>query len=540
MVGQAYGDFIDTVLPLPYNDLMLGKLFAKKERPEEVMLAEDQVRLKPILGLRPGVYLTIICSFVLLLILFLVLLRPGLVRPGAMVVFTSEPSGAALRMDDLYIGSSPCRVFVPRGSHVFEVVMPGFTELRLEHDIPSRLFASALFPRRYNLSVTLNAPDPAAVVAASAFDYASWSFMGEPTAIWQIPLSLSEGVYRAGNTEASFGIVAAAARFAVTRAALRDLVRAQTLAVSSGNAPSPLGVTRALTQTAAFLSNNHGSATWLAETLPMDSASLLFSSAWYQNQLASFADITAGEVLADRPGGSPADSLPSSQIRVGGLLFTGVGDGVLVQGEPFPHQVSVEAFLICVTEVPIPAYADFLDAVPRWRQDQKEALEQEGLVNGDYLADFDISIPPYGARRIDSGVGSVSWFAANAFCEWLNGKLPDSFSGWEVRLPTEMEWEYAAKSVQSWEGRGGVSGTDGGAWEWCANPYSPLPFLSAPPSAGDKVGSPQRPLRGGSLLNTTVPLNPETRASLPPSACSPFVSFRPIIARQRGADAVSR
>jgi formylglycine-generating enzyme required for sulfatase activity len=533
---------------MAYNDLMLGKLFAKKETPDSAELAEDKVHLKPILGLRPGVYLTIICSLFILVILFLILLRPGIARPGAMVVFTSEPSGAALRADDLYIGTSPCRVFVPRGNHVFEAVMPGFESERFEREIPSRLFASALFPRRYDLSVTLTAPDPAAVLAASAFDYASWSFAGEPTAIWQIPLSLSEAVYRAGSANAFAsatapaysGIIAAAARFAVTRAALRDLVRAQTLAVNGGNAPSPLAVTRALTQAAAFLSDNHGSATWLAETLPMDSASLLFSSAWYQNQLASFADITLGEVLADRPGGSPSDSLPSSQIRAGGLLFTGIGGGVLVQGEPFPHQVPVEAFLVCVTEVPIPAYADFLDAVPRWRQDQKEALEREGLVSGDYLADFDLSIPPYGARKIDSGVGSVSWFAANAFCEWLTGKLPNSFSGWEVRLPTEAEWEYAAKSVQRWEGRGGVSGTDGGAWEWCLNPYSPLPFLEAPPSAVAQTGSPQRPVRGGSLLNTTSPLNPETRASLPPSACSPFVSFRPIIARQRDADAVSR
>jgi formylglycine-generating enzyme required for sulfatase activity len=526
---------------------MLGKLSAKKETPDSAGLPEDQVHLKPLWGLRPGVYLSIICSFGLLVALFLVLIWPGLVHPGSMLIFSSEPSGAALRMDDVYIGASPCRVFVPRGNHVFDAVMPGFETERFEREIPSRLFASALFPRRYNVSVTLTTPDPAAVLAASAFDYASWSFMGEPTAVWQIPLSLSEGVYRAGSglsakasAPESAGIVAAAARFAVTRAALRDLIRAQTLAVSGGKAPSPLGVTGALAQAAVFLSHNSGSATWLAETLPLDSASLLFTSAWYQNQLASFADITSGEVLADRPGGSPSDSLPSGQIRAAGLLFTGIGSGVLVQGEPFPHQVPVDAFLICITEVPIPAYADFLDAVPRWRQDQKETLEQQGLVNNDYLADFDLSIPPYGARKIDSGVGSVSWFAANAFCEWLTGKLPDSFSGWEVRLPTEAEWEYAAKSVQRWDGRSGVSGTDGGAWEWCANPYSPLPFLSADPEAIALIDSPQRPVRGGSLLNTAAPLNPETRASLPPSACSPFVSFRPIIARQQNADAVSR
>jgi hypothetical protein len=489
------------------------------------------------------VYLTIICSFGLLVILFFFFIRPGLVHPGSMVVFSSEPSGAALRVDDVYIGTSPCRVFVPRGLHVFTAVLPGFEAERVEREIPSRLFASALFPRRFDLGLTLSTSDPAAVLAASALDYASWSFAGEPTAIWQIPLSLSEGVYRTGPAAKMAGteLVAAAARFAVTRAALRDLSRAQTLAVNGGNAPSPLGATRALAQAAAFLSNNPGSAAWLAGTLSPDSAAVLCASAWYQNQLASFADITAMEVLADRPGGGPGDSLPSGQIRAGGLLFTGIGGGVLVRGEPFPHPVPIEAFLIGVTEVPLSAYADFLDAVPRWRQDQREALEQQGLVSGDYLADFDVNIPPFGARRADSGVGSVSWFAANAFCEWLTGKLPDSFSGWEVRLCTEAEWEYAAKSVQKWDDRGGVTGMEGGAWEWCSDPYAPLPFLSASVEAVAQIGSPQRPVRGGSLLNNVAALNPEIRGCLPPSVCSPFVSFRPIIARVSGTpDAVSR
>jgi formylglycine-generating enzyme required for sulfatase activity len=135
----------------------------------------------------------------------------------------------------------------------------------------------------------------------------------------------------------------------------------------------------------------------------------------------------------------------------------------------------------------------------------------------------------------------VSWFAANAFCKWLSGKLPDSFSGWEVRLPSEAEWEYAAKSVQKWDGHGGVAGMDGGAWEWCHNPYALLPFLAASTEAVAQTGSPLRPVRGGSLLNNAAALNPEIRGSLPPSACSPFVSFRPIIARVSGTpDAVSR
>jgi formylglycine-generating enzyme required for sulfatase activity len=503
------------------------------KKSEQQALPEDQVRLKPILGMRPGVYLAIAGSAVILAALFFVLLYPGIVRPGAMVVFTSEPAGAALRVDDLYIGSSPCRVFVSKGEHTIEAALPGFAAERLDRMIPSRVFASALFPRRYDLNVTLTAADPSAALAGAAFDYASWTFGGEPTAAWQIPLSLSEGVYRAGSAASEAdGLLSAAARFAVTRAALRDLLRASTLALNEGNAPSPLTLSHAVAQAAAFLTHNAGSAAWLAETLPADSAAVLISSAWYQNQLAAFAGVTAGEFLAAPPGQRPDPALPASQIRVGGLLFTGVGGGVLVQGEPFPHQIPMEAFLLCVTEIPVPAYADFLDANPQWRPEQREALEKQGLVNSEYLAEFDTNFPAVGSR-MDTGVNAVSWYAANAFCQWLTGKLPDSFSGWEVRLPTEAEWEYAAKSAQKWGG--GIIALEGGAWEWCADPYTHLPFITAPPQAIAAVGSPERPVRGGSWLNTAVSTNAETRAFLPPSTCSSFVSFRPVIAPRRAA-----
>jgi hypothetical protein len=484
------------------------------------------------------VYLAAIGAAVILVVLFFMLLFPGIARPGAMVVFTSEPAGAAMRVDDIYAGSSPCRVFVPKGEHVIEAALPGFATERVECTIPSRLFASALFPRRYDLSVTLVTADPSAALAMAAYDYASWTFGGEPTAAWQIPLSLSEGVYRVGGKAAApeiAGLLPAAARYAVTRAALRDLVRASTLALNGGNAPSPLTLAQSAAQAAAFLSRNTGSAAWLADTLPADSAAVLISSAWYQNQLAAFADVTAGEALAAPPGGRSDPSLPVSQIRVGGLLFIGVGGGVVVQGEPFPHRSPVDAFFVCAAEVPAPAYADFLDANPRWRAQQREGLEQQGLVDSEYLADFDDSIPAN--RRIGTGVTAVSWFAANAFCEWLTGKLPDSFSGWEVRLPIEAEWEYAAKSAQRWGG--GILAMESGAWEWCADPYVPLPFIAAPPEAIAALGSPERPVRGGSWLNAAVSTNVETRAFLPPVTCSSFVSFRPVIAPRRAAPDLS-
>ena len=505
-----------------YNGFMFGKKSLGVPEPE------DQVRLKPVLGMRPGVYIFIAGILVLALALFFILLYPGIARPGAVVVFTSDPSGAALRVDDIYAGTSPCKVFVPKGNHDMEAVLPGFQPERMECAIPGRLFASVLFPRHYVFDVRLHTVDPIAVLATAAHDYASWTFGGEPTVDWQIPLSLSDGIYRVGTSAASANdVLAAAARFAVTRAALRDLIRAKMLVPGGGVPPSPLGIVQSVSEIMAYLDRNHGSAAWLADILSDELSIELISSAWYQNQLAAFAGITAGEALASQPG----EKLPSGQIRVNGLLFTGLESGTLVQGNPFPYAVPVDEFLICTTEVPAPAFADFLDANPQWKPEFKAVLADQGLVTSDYLVDFGANI--LGTRRTGTGIHAVSWFAANAFCEWLGGKLPESFNGWEIRLPTEAEWEYAAKSMQKQGSNYTVYVQDSGTWVWCADPYSPLPFLAAPAEAISAAGSPERPVRGGSWLSAAGSINLETRGFLPPESCSAFVSFRPVIARKK-------
>lgn len=80
----------------------------------------------------------------------------------------------------------------------------------------------------------------------------------------------------------------------------------------------------------------------------------------------------------------------------------------------------------------------------------------------------------------------VSWYEAVAFCRWLSatfslmGVLPD---GWQVRLPTEAEWERAAR------------GTDGRRFPWCGDIYLP-----------GFANIDETETKGGSKLNRTSPV----------------------------------
>jgi formylglycine-generating enzyme required for sulfatase activity len=311
-------------------------------------------------------------------------------------------------------------------------------------------------------------------------------------------------------------IIRAAGRFGVTRAALRDLIRAKVLIDNGGLSPSPVSLFRSTGDIIGFLSETPGAALWLTGILPPEAASLVSESSWYQTQLRE------GE-KAGIAGRLPAG--PGGRFRLGPVNFTAIPGGILAQGTVFPREIAVGEFWISETEVSSPAFEAFLAARPQWARENLEGLREQGLVTGDYLS------RAY-AGEANQGITQVSWYAAAAFCSWLSSQLPAAMADWEVRLPVEAEWEYAARSVSAWAAPD-IRGLSGGSWEWCGEPYAPLDFISAPPEAVEAAGSPERSLRGGAWVNGGASVQPETRASLPPASCSPFVSFRPVIARKK-------
>ncbi|WP_461245893.1 SUMF1/EgtB/PvdO family nonheme iron enzyme [Treponema sp. R6D11] len=431
---------------------------------------EIQVKFKPIYGIRPGVYLTFLYSFILLLILFFLLLYPGIKNPGAVLIVKTEPDGAAVRIDGVYMGITGSKIPISKGNHSIEAVMPGFETQSAIHKIPARYLGSLFFPLRYNVDFTLKTKDAAAAFAMYAADYAEWTFAGEPTASWQIPMSLSEGAYRAGNVKSSNDdmqqILQASASFAVTRAAMRDLIRAKILLDNCGNAPVSTALLNSISDILAFLSENSDSAKWLSKVLPREQASIIESSDWAKKQSAVS--------LKMKP------NAPTGSQRLGGVNFIRFSSG----------------FLISETPVSRSLFETFLNENPQWREYQTDYFPQE------------ISSYPW---EVDKNIiTGVTWYAAQAFCDWIASRISPYIG--EVRLPTEVEWAIASQSIGNMKNVG---------WEWCYDPYAPLQFTAVSNQAKQFVGSPERSLRGRQTATSA-----ETRASLPPDLSSPIVTFR--------------
>ncbi len=152
----------------------------------------------------------------------------------------------------------------------------------------------------------------------------------------------------------------------------------------------------------------------------------------------------------------------------------------------------------------------------------------------------------------DHPVVNISWWDALAYCAWLR-----SSEGQPYRLPTEAEWEKAARGVDgraypwgevfdphrcnSWEaGIGWTSPVDrfpggaspygvldliGNVWEWCSSLYADYPYC-AEDGREDLEGEGWRVLRGGSWFDHEWGVRAPRRLSGHPDHVSHNTGFR--------------
>ncbi|MBP7445426.1 MAG: SUMF1/EgtB/PvdO family nonheme iron enzyme [Zoogloea sp.] len=244
----------------------------------------------------------------------------------------------------------------------------------------------------------------------------------------------------------------------------------------------------------------------------------------------------------DRPGVGLRDGLPD-------IVWQDCEAGDFLYGDPGETRTLKTPFRIARYPVTHRQFQAFIDA-GGYGQDEWWA----GLVERP-------EVVPAGWSEPNAPRERVSWYEATAFCRWLDAQFRDQGllpAGWRVSLPTEEQWERAARGTDGreypWEGefRSGLANVNetwgdvgpcnlgrpspvgiypdgkapsgaldmaGNVWEWCRNEYE------QPERCGD-VGDSSRVVRGGSWFNGSVFCPAAFRSWYSPDDRNYFLGFR--------------
>lgn len=193
------------------------------------------------------------------------------------------------------------------------------------------------------------------------------------------------------------------------------------------------------------------------------------------------------------------------------------------------HQVFVSAFEISRTEIPNRLYKLFVDETGH--------QPPQGLGYGWHANQ-------YPAGHDDYPVVFVTWNDAVSFCKWLSQE-----TGHTYRLPTEAEWEKAARmksTPESIDQAGSKFLSAGKVWEWCYDWFDPDYYKLRDrinpqgPVLGKKVKmmgfeGQTKSLRGGGFGKGQVLLRAAERNSYFPEKSRFDIGFRVVREIKQGA-----
>jgi len=164
----------------------------ESEKITDLDIEKVKITLKPIFGIRPRIYIPIIYALIILIILFFLLINPGLSNPGAKLSFEGNPNIAALYIENKYIGNTSDGIKLRPGSYQIQIRKRGFEPKTIDIKVPNRIFATLILPPRVRIQYELEAESLESILIPSFREFSSWSLSGRPSAIYQLPMVLSE------------------------------------------------------------------------------------------------------------------------------------------------------------------------------------------------------------------------------------------------------------------------------------------------------------------------------------------------------------
>jgi formylglycine-generating enzyme required for sulfatase activity len=250
---------------------------------------------------------------------------------------------------------------------------------------------------------------------------------------------------------------------------------------------------------------------------------------------------------------------PDNMILVkGGTFQMGSNDKDAQTDEKPVHPVTLSDYYIGKTEVTVAEFKSFIDANASYQTDADKGdgsyiwtgstYEKKSGVNWK----CDVTGKIRDVSEYNHPVIHISWNDAIAYCQWLSQKTNKTY-----RLPTEAEWEYAARGGNKSKGYTyagsntveevawlnsnsdskthavagktanelGLFDLSGNVWEWCNDWNGDYPSTKQTNPAGPDKGV-LRVLRGGGWFNFPVNCRAAYRHGSTPTSRNGYLGFR--------------
>lgn len=519
--------------------------------PHEIDPSSISIILRPIGGISPRFYVPFVWFIIVAVLVFFLLIFPGIRRNGTWITVYSDPPDASVLVDGQRLGRTYQPVFVSKGTREIRVRRPGFVDSVLTQRVGGRIFASRIFPRRGELVVRLTADEEKNHWALAIDEFAAWVATGSEEERYAIPPTLTPlGRDLSTSDFSDVGLeeaVRAILPLSRDNRQLAELNRGLYLVHSPQNLVNPIGLARYISRMAQIISDNSYTEGILDIAGVEEENITVPSTENLQNMYEEFA--ASNNVFPENLSGVELLRIGDIRMPIGDIEIVNLGDYRPRFGA-VPVEASVREFRIGVYEVTNEEFAQFVQSVPQWQKANTVNLIKENLVDEGYLEDWP-STGGYPEGREEYPVVNISWYAAKAYTEWLSENLfPDS--RFVIRLPREDEWEIAARlnsGVRDMEelsaslktvrvaddGRVGLRGIVGNVREWCDNPFRYNENRFRPESGEARftaldslLKSNERTVRGGSFIDASLglPYPVAVRGMLKGYQTSPVLGFR--------------
>ena len=466
---------------------------SKKELPKV-----EPVKIKPLFGMKPGLWLSIAYLLAILLLFFVIGILPDIIDGHKRVTFTSAAYNAAVYVDDVYQGGTPFTRKIASGTHSVSFRVNGCEIDNFTFRVGRPVLFNWLFPRKQSVN-------SAAALTDDAFEALSKELLEDANAYSAVlkyddvhryspifttyarSVEISEFTKESSALQAALLFVDTPEMYEDAKAALEILGLSLDIPYASLSEGKTLGITA-------------------------EEPELKAKSASLKTDFFTVEGFDIPE--ADFSNGRTVDAAYPAVIEAGQIVHT--------------DAFSIGAY--CVTEY---QYAQFIAQNPHWGLDNKDDLIAQGLVDEYYLDGVSTSL----TSITNKPVKNISWYATQAFCAWLSG-----ITGRDVYLPSEDQWIAASltdkeggfqRSLMPSAAAGAPAAMLGSVWEMTGSRFIPTArianaetLLNAEETLKLFDSPTDMIVKGGSFVSDMNSIDRYSVGATYRSLCSDYMGFR--------------